>query len=93
MTDHKIDIQLSKNMKQKPSFDNLAFGKNFTDHMFIMDYTAGKGWHDARIVPYQPVTLDPAAMIFHYGQTVYDGLKAYLTEDHAGVLLRPDMNM
>lgn len=93
MTDHKIDIQLSKNKKQKPDFDNLAFGKNFTDHMFIMDYTEGTGWHDARIVPYQPVTLDPAAMIFHYGQTVFEGLKAYLTKDNEVLLFRPDMNM
>lgn len=93
MTNFEIDVQLSTVKKEKPAFDQLAFGTVFTDHMFIMDYTQGKGWHDPRIVPYQPVTLDPAAIIFHYGQTVFEGLKAYLTKDNDILLFRPDQNM
>ncbi|MCM3109499.1 branched-chain amino acid aminotransferase [Lederbergia lenta] len=93
MTNYQIDVQLSKNKKEKPAFDQLSFGTVFTDHMFILDYTEGKGWHDARIVPYQPITLDPAAIIFHYGQTVFEGLKAYVTKEDEIVLFRPDQNM
>lgn len=93
MRDHQIEINLCLSRKQKPAFDQLQFGKNFTDHMFIMDYKAETGWHDLRIVPYQPITLDPAAMIFHYGQTVFEGLKAYLTKDEEIILFRPEKNM
>lgn len=93
MTEYKIEINLSSSRKQKPSFDSLEFGKNFTDHMFIVDYTKGIGWHDPRIVPYQPLTLDPACMVFHYGQTVFEGLKAYLTQEEEVLLFRPEKNM
>lgn len=93
MTNYQIDVQLSKTLKEKPAFDQLSFGTVFTDHMFILDYTEGKGWHDARIVPYQSITLDPAAIIFHYGQTVFEGLKAYVTKENEIVLFRPDQNM
>jgi branched-chain amino acid aminotransferase len=93
MAEHQIKINLTAEKKQKPAFDNLEFGKNFTDHMFIMDYTKGQGWHDPRIVPYQHLTLDPASMVFHYGQTVFEGLKAYLTKEGEVLLFRPDKNM
>ncbi|MCJ8006483.1 branched-chain amino acid aminotransferase [Lederbergia wuyishanensis] len=93
MKDYQIDVQLSTNKKEKPAFNQLSFGTVFTDHMFVMDYTKGKGWHDARIVPYQPITLDPASIIFHYGQTVFEGLKAYVTKENEVVLFRPDENM
>ncbi|WP_174733524.1 branched-chain amino acid aminotransferase [Mesobacillus harenae] len=93
MTQHKIDIQLASTRKPKPAFDRLEFGKNFTDHMFVWDYTEGIGWHDPRIVPYQPIMLDPSAMVFHYGQTVFEGLKAYLTDEEEILLFRPDQNM
>ncbi|MFC3885997.1 branched-chain amino acid aminotransferase [Bacillus songklensis] len=93
MKDHTIDITLSSTKKQKPESDQLVFGRVFTDHMFIMDYTEGKGWHDPRIIPYQPIILDPASMIFHYGQSVFEGLKAYLTKDEQVLLFRPDKNM
>ncbi|MBY0120444.1 branched-chain amino acid aminotransferase [Bacillus sp. S/N-304-OC-R1] len=92
MTDQQIKINLAETRKEKPAFDKLKFGRTFTDHMFIMDYTEGKGWHDPRIVPYQPLTLDPAATIFHYGQTVFEGLKAYLTKDEKVFLFRPNKN-
>ncbi|MBS4194273.1 branched-chain amino acid aminotransferase [Lederbergia citri] len=93
MKDYQIDVQLSSTKKEKPAFNQLSFGTVFTDHMFVMDYTKGKGWHDARIIPYQPITLDPAAIIFHYGQTVFEGLKAYKTKEDEVVLFRPDENM
>ncbi|RKJ37454.1 branched-chain amino acid aminotransferase, partial [Butyricicoccus sp. 1XD8-22] len=62
------------------------------DHMFIVEYTEGKGWHDARIIPYQPIQIDPSAMVFHYGQAVFEGLKAYKTVDGKVLLFRPDRN-
>nr|WP_294492540.1 branched-chain amino acid aminotransferase [uncultured Anaerosporobacter sp.] len=80
--------------KELPKEDNpLKFGTIFTDHMFIMNYETGKGWHDARIVPYAPLSLDPSAMVFHYGQEMFEGLKAYKTEDGRTLLFRPDMNI
>jgi branched-chain amino acid aminotransferase len=88
----QIEITLSTTRKQKPMVDQLEFGRCFTDHMFVMDYTEGQGWHDPRIIPYQPISLDPSAMIFHYGQSVFEGLKAYLTKDGQVLLFRPDKN-
>jgi branched-chain amino acid aminotransferase len=93
MNDFNIEITLCSNKKTIPPFDRLEFGRSFTDHMFIWDYTEGKSWHDPRIVPYQPITLDPAATVLHYGQTVFEGLKAYLTKDEQILLFRPDQNM
>ena len=78
--------------KAKPDPDTLRFGTEFTDHMFIMDYTEGQGWHDGRIVPYGPLSLDPAAVVFHYAQEMFEGLKAYKTADGRVLLFRPDMN-
>lgn len=91
----QLDILVTKTTtpKEKPAFDQLAFGTVFTDHMFVMDYEEGKGWHDAKIIPYAPILLDPAAIIFHYGQTVFEGLKAYVTTDGEVVLFRPEENM
>lgn len=92
MKDLQIKTLLSKSNKQKPEADKLEFGKNFTDHMFMMNYDDGEGWHDARIVPYQPLTLEPSCMVFHYGQTVFEGLKAYYTKEGEVLLFRPDQN-
>lgn len=92
MKEQELAITLSTTKKEKPQADQLQFGKNFTDHMFIMDYMQGQGWHDPRIVPYQPLTLEPSAMIFHYGQSVFEGLKAYLTEEEEVLLFRPEKN-
>ena len=86
-------IELTTTPKEKPDLDTLVFGKTFTDHMFMMDYTEGEGWHDARIVPYGDLTVSPAAMVFHYGQTVFEGLKAYKNEAGDVTLFRPDENM
>ncbi len=89
----EIRVELTKNQKSKPDFNNLGFGNYFSDHMFILDYTEGKGWHDARIVPYGPIPYEPSLMVFHYGQSIFEGLKAYRTENGQVVLFRPDENM
>lgn len=92
MKDYEIETILSTNLKQKPNADQIEFGKHYTDHMFILDYTEGKGWHSPRIIPYAPLQLDPAAKAFHYGQTIFEGLKAYRTKDDKVFLFRPDRN-
>lgn len=89
----ELRVELTKNPKPKPASDNLGFGKYFSDHMFILDYTEGKGWHDARIIPYGPIPYEPSLMVFHYGQSIFEGLKAYRTENGQVVLFRPDENM
>ncbi len=92
MSEQTIKVELTTEPKEKPKDDELVFGTVFTDHMFVMDYVEGKGWFDPRIVPYQSITLDPASMIFHYGQTVFEGLKAYRTDDGSIQLFRPQSN-
>ena len=79
--------------KEKPDERDLGFGRYFTDHMFIMDYTEQQGWHDPRIMPYGPLMLDPASIVFHYAQAVFEGLKAYSTRDGRVLLFRPDRNV
>ncbi|MDF2655090.1 MAG: branched-chain amino acid aminotransferase [Bacillota bacterium] len=88
------DFKVTKTLtpKQKPDPDTLEFGKVFSDHMFVMNYTEGKGWHDGRIVPYAPITLEPAAAVLHYAQEMFEGLKAYKTKEGKILLFRPDMN-
>ena len=89
----EIKITKTTSPKEKPAKGaKLGFGKIFTDHMFLMNYTEGKGWHDARIVPYGAIELEPAAMVFHYGQEMFEGLKAYKGADGKIRLFRPDMN-
>ncbi|UIO44014.1 branched-chain amino acid aminotransferase [Brevibacillus brevis] len=88
----QLTITRTEQKKEKPASDKLGFGVHFTDHMFTMDYTEGKGWHDPQIVPYSPLTLDPAAMVFHYGQAVFEGLKAYRNQEGKVSLFRPDQN-
>ena len=88
-----IKYELTTQKKQKPDPNNLGFGRYFTDHMFIMDYDEGMGWHDARIVPYQNLSLDPACMVFHYAQEMFEGLKAYRTPNGDVQLFRPDKNI
>lgn len=89
--DQAITIERATQLKTKPDEAALGFGKYYTDHMFILEYTEGQGWHSGRVVPYQNISLDPAAKVFHYGQTVFEGMKAYRTED--GIkLFRPTKN-
>lgn len=93
MTKPTIQVTLSDSKKEKQTAEQLQFGKTFSDHMFIADYTEGEGWSRHRIVPYEPIELDPAATIFHYGQTVFEGLKAYLDVRGEVRLFRPEENM
>lgn len=88
-----IKIEKTNHPKPKPDQDQLGFGLYFTDHMFIMDYIEGQGWHDPRIVPYAPLILDPSTMVFHYGQAIFEGLKAYKTKHGRILLFRPQKNM
>ncbi|MDR0946754.1 MAG: branched-chain amino acid aminotransferase [Ruminococcus sp.] len=89
----EIKVTKTENPKTKPAPGTpLGFGKIFTDHMFIMNFDTGEGWHNARIVPYAPIPLDPASMCFHYGQEVFEGLKAYKRPDGKVSLFRPDKN-
>ena len=78
--------------KRKPEDKDLSFGNVFTDHMFVMDYIEGKGWHNGKIVPYENISLDPAAAIFHYGQEVFEGLKAYKSAKGEILLFRIEKN-
>ncbi|MCL2545957.1 MAG: branched-chain amino acid aminotransferase [Oscillospiraceae bacterium] len=78
--------------KTKPEIAALGFGRHFSDHMLVVDYETSAGWHDARIVPYAPFSLDPAAMVFHYAQEAFEGLKAYPTDDGSIQLFRPQEN-
>ncbi|MCL2508218.1 MAG: branched-chain amino acid aminotransferase [Oscillospiraceae bacterium] len=88
-----IRIEKTTSPKQKPaSGEPLGFGKLFTDHMFVMDYAQDKGWHDPRVVPFANLSLSPATMVFHYGQEMFEGLKAYRCADGKACLFRPDMN-
>ncbi len=87
-------IEKTQHPKAKPTDESkLGFGKNFTDHMFAMNYTKGRGWHDARIVPYAPVLMEPSAMVLHYGQAIFEGLKAYRKPDGSIQLFRPMENL
>jgi len=88
-----LDIKITNSIPPKPKPDGaLGFGRIFTDHMFLMDYTVGRGWHDPRIVPYADLTLSPACMVFHYGQEMFEGMKAYQSADGGVYLFRPEQN-
>ena len=89
----ELKIELRKELKEKPDMSNLGFGNYYTDHMFVMDYTEGIGWHDARIVPYGAFEMEPACMVLHYGQTTFEGLKAYKGKNGQIRLFRPEKNM
>lgn len=78
--------------KQKPDWKNLGFGQYFTDHMFHIDYDEGQGWHDGKIVPHEPISIEPASCVLHYAQMMFEGMKAYKTPDGHVQLFRPDMN-
>lgn len=88
----EIKIKRAKTLKDKPDQNHLGFGKYFTDHMFVMDWDKDQGWHDARIVPYGPIPMDPATMVLHYAQETFEGLKAYRNPQGDILLFRPEMN-
>ena len=76
-----------------PPEDQLGFGRIFSDHMFVMDYEDGKGWQNARIIPFGQISLHPASTVLHYGAEVFEGLKAYRTESGEIRLFRPMENI
>ncbi len=86
-----IEIHKSPVLKEKPDTDNLAFGTTFTDHMLVMEHDEN-GWHDWKIVPYGPFSLDPSAMVIHYGQSIFEGMKAYRNPQGKINLFRPEEN-
>ena len=89
----EIKITKTTTPNQMPPEDKLGFGKVFTDHMFVMDYEEGKGWYDARIVPFGKISLHPASTVLHYGAEIFEGLKAYRREDGGVQLFRPLENI
>jgi branched-chain amino acid aminotransferase len=89
----EINVARVKTAKELPDDSKLGFGQVFTDHMFNMDYSPEQGWHNPRIEPYAPIIMDPATMVLHYGQAIFEGLKAYRTSNGQIQLFRPDRNM
>ena len=88
----EIPIIKADELKPHPDDASLAFGTIFTDHMFNMDYSLEKGWHNPRIEPYQPIEIDPSAMVLHYGQAIFEGLKAFSTSSSVQ-MFRPKDNL
>lgn len=97
MDNKELEVTLNKasaeQMKAKPDQNALGFGQFFTDHMFMMRWNRQQGWHDAVIQPYQSFALEPAAMVFHYGQAIFEGMKAYRGQDNQIFLFRPSDNL
>ncbi len=89
----EIKMQLTQTPKEIPAEDKLGFGKVFSDHMFIMDWEYGSGWQNARIVPFGPISLHPASTVLHYGEEIFEGLKAYRRADGGVQLFRPMENV
>ncbi len=89
----EISITKNPNKTTLPDESTLGFGKVFTDHMFIMDYEYGKGWQNARIVPFGRLSIHPASTVLHYGSEIFEGLKAYRTENGEIRLFRPMENI
>ena len=84
--------QIEKSKISTIDFDNLSFGTVFSDHMMVCDYKNGQ-WQQAEIKPYEPFTFDPSASVFHYGQALFEGMKAYKDENNEVFLFRPDQNI
>ncbi|MBR2617496.1 MAG: branched-chain amino acid aminotransferase [Clostridia bacterium] len=89
----KIAFEKAENLKPLVAEEKLGFGKVFTDHMFVMDYEEGKGWHNARIIPFGYISLHPASTVLHYGAEIFEGLKAYRRADGGVQLFRPMENI
>jgi branched-chain amino acid aminotransferase len=88
MTPTAIDVRRTTTPRPRPSETELGFGKYFADHMLVLDYQAPHGWQEPKIVPYGPLTLDPAASCLHYGQAMFDGMKAFRQQDGRVALFR-----
>ncbi len=89
----QISVTKASVLKEKPEPSTLGFGNYFTDHMFIMDYSDGKGWHNMRIVPFGKIELHPASTVLHYGSEIFEGLKAYRRADGEVQMFRPIENI
>ncbi|MDO5014808.1 MAG: branched-chain amino acid aminotransferase [Clostridia bacterium] len=91
---YNFTVERTKNPKKRPESETqLGFAKYFTDHMFVMDYDEGQGWHDGRIVPNEPFLIDPASCVLHYAQMMFEGMKAYRCPDGSIQIFRPEMNV
>jgi branched-chain amino acid aminotransferase len=88
----QVTITTAEQLKAKPDENKLGFGTLFTDHMFNMDYSVEKGWHNPRIEPYAPLVMEPSTMVLHYGQGVFEGMKAYRNGQGEVQLFRPREN-
>lgn len=88
-----IKFVKAENLKEKPDSSTLGFGKIFTDYMFVMDYSSDLGWHDARIVPFENLSIHPASTVLHYGSEIFEGMKAYRRADGKVQLFRPMENI
>ncbi len=90
-----MEIKITKTTcpKEKPDSSILGFGKYFSDHMFVMDYSSDKGWHDAKIIPFGEFMIHPASTVLHYGSEIFEGLKAYRREDGKVQMFRPIENI
>jgi branched-chain amino acid aminotransferase len=86
-SDHPVPDAEREEKLQSP-----GFGQLFTDHMITLRWTAERGWHDGRLEPYGPFTLDPATSVFHYSQEFFEGLKAYRQDNGSITMFRPDAN-
>ncbi|MBM3218269.1 MAG: branched-chain amino acid aminotransferase [Candidatus Rokubacteria bacterium] len=93
MSGDAIHITKVAQKKEKPKDKDLAFGTDFTDHMFLVDFEDEKGWYDPRVEPYGPLALDPATAVLHYGQGLFEGLKAFRGKDGTIRLFRPDKHV
>lgn len=91
---YNFPVTRTTNPKPRPEDETkLGFARYFTDHMFVMDYDEGQGWHDGRIVPHAPFLIEPASCVLHYAQMMFEGMKAYRCPDGSIQLFRPDMNI
>ncbi len=89
----EIKFTKAQVLKEKPDSSTLGFGKIFTDHMFMMDWNDEKGWYNARIVPFENLSIHPASTVLHYGSEIFEGLKAYRRKDGKVQLFRPIENI
>ncbi|MFG2297334.1 branched-chain amino acid aminotransferase [Streptomyces sp. NPDC048603] len=96
MTTPTIELKPSSNplsdAEREALLTSPGFGRHFTDHMVTIKWTEGRGWHDAELVPYAPLSIDPANMTLHYAQTIFEGLKAYKQPDGTVATFRPEAN-
>lgn len=89
----RISIRRAASLKALPPTDQLLFGKHFSDHCFYSEFAPEKGWYDSRIEPYGPITIEPTASVFHYGQAMFEGMKAFRHPDGKVYLFQPEFNM